>query len=68
MTENQSCIIKSKDEEVKNKLFLDLDEQLIQATLQCNKLQKKQKLAVIHSKIKTLQIIEMMKKSHLATT
>ena len=32
--------------------------------LQHNELQKKQKLAVIQSKIKILQVVETMKRSH----
>jgi len=65
MIENKHHKMKFKNEKVKNELSLDLDEQLTKAILQCDELQKKQKLAVIHSKIKILQIIEMMKKSHL---
>jgi hypothetical protein len=65
MTENECHNLKFKNEEAKDELFLDLDEQLTKAILQCDELQKKQKLAVIHLKIKILQIIETMKKSHL---
>jgi len=65
MTENEHHNLKFKNEEVKDELFLDLDEQLIKMTLQCDELQKKQKLAVIHLKIEILQIIEMTKKSRL---
>ncbi len=36
--------------------------------LQCDKLQKKQKLAIIQSEIETLQVIKMTKKSHWAFT
>jgi len=68
MTENECCNLKFKNEEAKDELSLDLDEQLTRVTLQCNELQKKQKLAVIHLKIKTLQVIETTKKSCLATT
>jgi hypothetical protein len=68
MTENEHRNLKFKNEEVKDELFLDLDEQLIKAILQHDELQKKQKLTVIHLKIKILQIIEMTKKSHLAIT
>jgi len=60
--------MKSENKKVKDELFLDFNKQLIQATLQCNELQKKQKLAVIYSKIKILQIIKMTKKSHLTIT
>jgi len=65
MTENKCCNLKFKNEEVKDELFLDLDEQLIKAILQHDELQKKQKLAAICLKIETLQIIEMTKKSRL---
>jgi len=65
MTENERCNLKFENEEVKNELFLDLDEQLIKAILQCDELQKKQKLAAIHLKIKILQVVEMTKKSRL---
>jgi hypothetical protein len=68
MTENERCKLKFKNEKVKNELSLDLDEQLIKVTLQCDKLRKKQKLAAIHLKIKILQVIEMMKKSRLTIT
>jgi hypothetical protein len=66
MTENERCNLKFKNEEAKNELFLDFNEQLIKVILQCDKLQKKQKLAVIHLKIKILQVIETTKKSCLA--
>jgi hypothetical protein len=68
MIENEHHNLKFKNEEAKDELSLDLNEQLIKAILQHNELQKKQKLAAIHLKIKTLQIIEMMKKSRLTTT
>ena len=45
--ENKHCIIKSESEEAENKLSLDINEQLTQAMLQHNELQKKQKLTVI---------------------
>jgi hypothetical protein len=54
MTANKRCNLKLENEKTKNKLFLDLNKQLIKATLQCDELQKKQKLAAIHSKIETL--------------
>ncbi len=60
--------MKSESEEAKNELSLDIDEQLTWAMLQHDKLQKKQKLAVILLKIETLQFIETMKKSHWAFT
>jgi hypothetical protein len=68
MTENERRNLKFKNEEVKDKLSLDLDEQLIKVILQCDELRKKQKLTVIHLKIEILQIIEMTKKSHLTIT
>ncbi len=39
--------MKLESKEAKNELSLDIDEQLTQAMLQCDELQKKQKLAVI---------------------
>ncbi len=68
ISKNERCIIKSENKEAENEFFLDIDEQLTWVMLQCDKLQKKQKLTVIQSKIKTLQIIETMKKSHQAFT
>jgi hypothetical protein len=65
MTENEHCNLKFKNKETKDEFSLDFNEQLIKVILQCNELQKKQKLAVIHSKIKILQVIEMTKKSCL---
>ncbi len=56
--------MKSESEEAEDKLFLDINEQLTQAMLQCDELQKKQKLAAIQSEIETLQVVETMKKSH----
>jgi len=56
--------MKSESEEVKNELFLDINEQLTWAMLQYDELRKKQKLAVIQSKIETLQIVEMMKRNY----
>jgi hypothetical protein len=38
MTENERCNLKFENEEVKDKLFLDLDEQLTRAILQYNEL------------------------------
>jgi len=63
--ENKCCNLKFKNEKAKNELSLDFNKQLTKIILQCNELQKKQKLAVIHSKIKILQIVKTMKKSHL---
>jgi hypothetical protein len=65
MTENECCNLKFENEEAKDELSFNLDEQLTRAILQCDELQKKQKLVTIHSKIKILQIIKMMKKSCL---
>jgi len=65
MTENERCNLKFKNEEAKDEFSLNFNEQLIKVILQCDELQKKQKLTVIHSKIKILQIIKTMKKSHL---
>ena len=64
ISENKHCIIESESEETENELSLDINEQLTQAMLQHDELQKKQKLTTIQSKIKTLQIIEMMKRNH----
>ncbi len=64
ISENECCITKSESEEAENELSLDINEQLTWAMLQCNELQKKQKLAVIWSEIETLQVVEMTKKSH----
>ncbi len=63
ISENERCIIKSESEEAENELSLDIDKQLTWAMLQHDELQKKQKLAVIWSKIETLQVIETTKKS-----
>jgi len=65
MIENECCNLKFKNEEAKDELFLDFNEQLIKVILQYDELQKKQKLIIIHSKIKILQVIETMKRSHL---
>ncbi len=64
ISENECCIMKLESEEVKNELFLDINEQLTRAMLQYDELRKKQKLAVIQSKIETLQIVEMMKRNY----
>jgi len=64
ISENKHCIIESESEETENELSLNINEQLTQAMLQHDELQKKQKLTTIQSKIKTLQIIEMMKRNH----
>jgi len=63
ISENERYITKSESEEAKNELSLDINEQLTQAMLQHDELQKKQKLAAIQSKIETLKVIEMTKKS-----
>jgi len=55
--------MKSESEEAEDEFSLNINEQLTQAMLQHNELQKKQKLAVIQSKIEILQVIEMTKKS-----
>ncbi len=68
ISENERCIMKSESEEAEDKLSLDINEQLTWAMLQCDELQKKQKLAAIWSKIDTLQIIETMKKNHQVFT
>ncbi len=47
ISENERCIMKSESEEAEDELSLDIDEQLTRAMLQCDELQKKQKLAVI---------------------
>jgi hypothetical protein len=65
MTENERCNLKFKNKEAKNELFLDLNKQLTKTILQYDELRKKQKLAAIHLKIKTLQVVETTKKSHL---
>jgi len=63
ISENERYITKSESEEAKNELSLDINKQLTQAMLQHDELQKKQKLAAIQSKIETLKVIEMTKKS-----
>ena len=55
--------MKSESEEAENEFSLDINEQLTQAMLWCDELQKKQKLAAIQSEIETLKVVEMMKKS-----
>jgi len=47
ISENKRHITESESEEAKNELSLDINEQLTQAMLQRNELQKKQKLAAI---------------------
>ncbi len=64
ISENKHCIMKSESEEAKDELSLDINEQLTWVMLQCDELQKKQKLTVIQSKIETLQVIKTIKKSH----
>ncbi len=68
ISENERRIIKSESEKAENKLSLDINEQLTWVMLQCDELRKKQKLAAIQSKIKTLQVIETTKRSHQAFT
>ena len=66
ISENECRITKSESEEAEDEFSLNINEQLTQAMLQRNELQKKQKLAAIQSKIETLQVIKMMKKSRSA--
>ncbi len=47
ISENKHCIIESESEETENELSLDINEQLTQAMLQHDELQKKQKLTTI---------------------
>jgi len=47
ISENKRHITKSESEEAEDELSLDINEQLTCAMLQRDKLQKKQKLAVI---------------------
>ncbi len=68
ISENEHHIMKSESKEAEDELSLDINEQLTWTMLQCDELRKKQKLATIQSKIETLQVIEMMKKSHQAFT
>jgi len=68
ISENEHHITESESEEAEDEFSLDIDEQLTWAMLQHDELQKKQKLAVIQSKIEILQVIEVMKKSHWAFT
>jgi len=68
ISENERCIMKSESEEAENEFSLDINEQLTQAMLQHDELQKKQKLAAIQSEIETLKVIETMKRSHQAFT
>ncbi len=68
ISENKRRITESKSEEAENEFSLDIDEQLTQAMLQCNELQKKQKLTAIWSAIEILQVIETMKRSCQAFT
>jgi len=49
ISENKHHIMKLESKEAENELSLDINEQLIQAMLQYDELQKKQKLAVIQS-------------------
>jgi len=58
--------MKSESKEAEDEFSLDINEQLTQAMLQYDELQKKQKLEAIQSKIETLQVIETTKKSHSA--
>ncbi len=54
ISENKRCITKLESKEAENELSFDIDEQLTQAMLQHDELQKKQKLTVIQLKIETL--------------
>ncbi len=56
--------MKSESEEAEDEFSLDINEQLTWVMLQRDELQKKQKLAVIQSKIEILQVIKTTKKSH----
>ena len=47
ISENERCIMKSESEEAEDELSLDINEQLTCVMLQCDELQKKQKLAAI---------------------
>ncbi len=47
ISENERCIMKLESKEAEDELSLDINEQLTQAMLWCDELQKKQKLAVI---------------------
>ena len=64
ISENECHITELKSKEAKNKFSLDINEQLAWVMLQCDELQKKQKLITIQSKIEILQVIETMKRSH----
>ena len=68
ISENERCIMKSESEEAEDEFSLDIDKQLTCTMLQCDELQKKQKLAAIWSEIETLQVVETMKKSCSAFT
>jgi len=57
ISENECYIIKSESKEAEDELSLNINEQLIQVMLQCDKLQKKQKLTIIQSKIEILKVI-----------
>ncbi len=61
ISENKRCIIESESEEAENELSLDINEQLTWTMLQCDELQKKQKLVAIQSKIETLQVVETVR-------
>jgi len=47
ISENEHHITKSESEKAKDEFSLDINEQLTYVMLQCNELQKKQKLAAI---------------------
>ena len=64
ISENECYIIKSESKEAENKLSLNINEQLIQVMLQCDELQKKQKLTIIQSKIEILKVIQTTKRSY----
>jgi len=55
--------MKSECKKAEDEFSLDINEQLTCIMLQCDELQKKQKLAAIQSKIEILQVIKMTKKS-----
>jgi len=64
ISENECYIIKSESKEAEDELSLNINEQLIQVMLQCDKLQKKQKLTIIQSKIEILKVIQTTKRSY----
>ncbi len=64
ISENECYIIKSESKEAEDELSLNINEQLIQVMLQCDELQKKQKLTIIQSKIEILKVIQTTKRSY----